>query len=197
MSRHAEKRPAILAGATEVFRTEGFDGASMDRVAEVAGVSKRTVYNHFGSKDALFKAVVQGLIDQMYELKKIPWDPEKGLEEQLVAFARAKTAAVDDPHLLALIRVALGVAIKRPEFAKETMDNARRGEEYLVEWLQQADAAGKLRVPNPLVAAQLFWAMVSGALFWPQIFNAVMADDLRAAAAEEVIETFLCRYRPK
>ncbi len=191
------KRDTILGGASEVFRTEGFDSASMDRIAEVAGVSKRTIYNHFGSKDALFAAVVQQLIDQIHELKQVLWDPDKSLKSQLRAFAKAKSAAVDDPNWLALIRVALGVAIKRPEFARSVMQDAMRGEEFLVKWLQDADAAGKLRVPNPILASQLFWAMVGGALFWPQIFDAPMSDELRAIAADEVIETFLCRFRPR
>lgn len=193
--RHSEKRAAILSGATEVFRTEGYENASMDRIAEVAAVSKRTVYNHFGSKDALFAAVVQQLIDQIHALKNIEFDPQRSLESQLHEFARAKTAAIDDPSMLALVRVALGVAIKRPEFAREVMNKAKEGEESLVKWLEAAEKAGALRVPNSFIAAQLFWAMVSGALFWPQVIDAPMSDALRAAAAEEVIETFLCRFR--
>jgi len=195
MDRHSEKRVAILSGAAEVFRTEGYESASMDRIAEVASVSKRTVYNHFGSKDALFQAVFDHLIEEVVAQKQIDWNPDDTLESQLRAFARAKTAVVDDANWLALVKVGLGVAIQRPEFARETMEKARRGEDALVKWLEAADRAGKLRVPNSFVAAQLFWAMVSGALFWPQIFDAPMSDALRAAAADEVIETFLCRFR--
>lgn len=193
--RQNAKRAAILAGATEVFRTEGFDNASMDRIAEVAKVSKRTVYNHFGSKDALFTAVVEQLIEKLHSLKEIEFDPDQSLEAQLLSFARAKTSVVDDPNLLALVRVALGVAIQRPEFARDVMQQARRGEEHLERWLQAADAAGALRVPNPFLAGQLFWAMISGALFWPQVFDMPMSDAVRAAAAEEVIATFLARFR--
>jgi len=193
----SKKRQAILSGATEAFRREGYESASMDRIAEVAGVSKRTVYNHFGSKDALFAAVVEELIEKLADLKQIPWDPDASLESQLAAFARAKTAAVDDPNWLGLVRVALGVAIKRPEFARETMLSAMRGEEYLVKWLQSAHDAGKLVVPEPLVAAQLFWAMVSGALFWPQVFDVPIDDNLKARAIDEIIETFLVRFRAR
>jgi TetR/AcrR family transcriptional regulator of autoinduction and epiphytic fitness len=48
------KRQAILKAAAEQFRACGFDATSVDRIAAAAGVSKRTVYNHFPSKEELF-----------------------------------------------------------------------------------------------------------------------------------------------
>ncbi|WP_390888393.1 TetR/AcrR family transcriptional regulator, partial [Leclercia adecarboxylata] len=45
------KRAAILEAAVAEFRAFGFAGTSMDRIAATAEVSKRTVYNHFASKD--------------------------------------------------------------------------------------------------------------------------------------------------
>ncbi|MEU7812433.1 TetR/AcrR family transcriptional regulator [Pseudonocardia sp. NPDC049154] len=50
------KQAAILAAATDCFLADGYAGASMDRVAERAGVSKQTVYGHFGGKESLFTA---------------------------------------------------------------------------------------------------------------------------------------------
>ena len=51
----SKKRAIILEGAIDVFIEMGYELASMDKIAEVAGVSKRTVYNHFGSKENLFQ----------------------------------------------------------------------------------------------------------------------------------------------
>ena len=59
----SRKRDSILDAALEAFQNEGFDNASMDRIAEIAGASKRTVYNHFATKE--------DLINQIYlELKR-------------------------------------------------------------------------------------------------------------------------------
>lgn len=55
-------RQAILAGATTVFLRHGFDAASIDDIAREAGVAKRTVYNVFGDKEALFRAAVLAAI---------------------------------------------------------------------------------------------------------------------------------------
>ena len=52
------KRDAIVQAAIGEFREHGFNGTSMDRVAAAADVSKRTVYNHFPSKEELFEAIL-------------------------------------------------------------------------------------------------------------------------------------------
>ena len=54
-----EKRRAILDAAQNVFLASGFEGASMDEVARLAGVGKKTVYLHFGAKDALYETMLR------------------------------------------------------------------------------------------------------------------------------------------
>ncbi len=92
-TRTSRKRAAILEAATAAFRDEGYETTSMDRIAELASVSKRTVYNHFGSKEALFQAVVDRLFDRAAALKRVPWNPELSLEEQLTAVREAAASA--------------------------------------------------------------------------------------------------------
>ncbi len=55
----AAKRAEIIAGATEVFSRKGFQGASVDDIAEAAGVSKGTVYLYFDNKEDVFFATFQ------------------------------------------------------------------------------------------------------------------------------------------
>jgi TetR/AcrR family transcriptional regulator, regulator of autoinduction and epiphytic fitness len=193
VSRLERKKAEILEAATAVFREEGYDTTSMDRIAERAGASKRTVYNHFGSKEALFQAVVASSMAEMAKLKQIAWDPARTLEAQLTDFARAKSMIASDPAYLGLMRVVLGVFIREPELARATMQRAVDGD-TLVTWLTAADEAGRMRVPNPKLAAEVFWGAVSGALFWPATFGLEMGSDERAAVTDEIIATFLSRY---
>ena len=86
----SKKRDSILDAAAQAFMDEGFDNASMDRIAEIAGASKRTVYNHFPSKEDLFRAVLNRFMEQAFALKQISYDPACRLEDQLGAFADAK-----------------------------------------------------------------------------------------------------------
>src|SRR6266702_2881748 len=50
---------AILGAAKALFLDDGFDGVNLDRIAERAGVSRQTVYNRFGSKEAVFRAMIE------------------------------------------------------------------------------------------------------------------------------------------
>ena len=68
-ARIAVKKDGILDAALEVFLTEGFTGASMERVAAAASVSKMTVYRHFESKEALFLATINRHCAQIYDVE--------------------------------------------------------------------------------------------------------------------------------
>ena len=57
VQRTAEKRAGVLEAAAKVFLSGGYLGASMDEIADLAGVSKQTVYTYFSNKEALFAAM--------------------------------------------------------------------------------------------------------------------------------------------
>lgn len=54
-----DKRNEMIAGAVRIFEAEGFRGIGIDRVIEPSGVSTRTLYKHFGSRDGLVVAVLK------------------------------------------------------------------------------------------------------------------------------------------
>jgi len=167
----------------------------MDRIAELAGASKRTVYNHFGSKEALFQAVVARLFEESMALNQVEWDPSRSLEEQLGDFVRAKTLLSEDKSARCLTRVVLGVYIKQPDLLREVIARAAEDESVLASWLRQAHQAGHLSVPDPELAAHMFGKMTAGVLFWPQLLEGQMDPDTRERLTRELVQTFLARYR--
>jgi TetR/AcrR family transcriptional regulator of autoinduction and epiphytic fitness len=193
-SRINIKRDLILDAATAAFRDEGYESTSMDRIAELACASKRTVYNHFGSKEALFQAVVERLFEHVEALKEVDWDPERPLEHQLADFARAKTLVAEDDSTLCLMRCVLGVFIKQPELVREAIERAADSENKLVRWLEQAHEAGFLVVDDAEKAADLFWSMAGGVLFWPQLLEGRMDPAESERLTKEVVAMFLARY---
>mgnify|MGYP001801112976 CR=1 FL=1 len=52
------KKEQILKGALQVFLLDGYEGTSMDRVAEKAGVSKITIFKYFLDKKILFTILI-------------------------------------------------------------------------------------------------------------------------------------------
>jgi AcrR family transcriptional regulator len=71
----------ILAAATEVFAADGFAGARIDRIAELAGCNKQLLYHHFGDKEALYAAVIEAELGR----KVVPGAVEGGsVTEQMV-----------------------------------------------------------------------------------------------------------------
>ena len=81
--RGGRKIDAVLDGATRVFLERGYATASMNDVAAAAAVSKRTLYQYFTSKEALFAAVVQGrtraIIDHLEARVGTPTDEAPSL----------------------------------------------------------------------------------------------------------------------
>ncbi len=167
----SRKRTEILAAAARAFTEEGFDNTSMDRIAEVAGASKRTLYNHFESKEALFSAVIEDFLGRAKTLKQIDYRPDLPLVDQLERFADAKLSLLNDPDWVGVMKVGLGVLIRDPEMARATMERAYGGQDTLVAWLEAADRDGRLSVPDPPASASLFWSSVSGAFFWPHLLG--------------------------
>lgn len=60
-----ERRTKILAAATRIFARKGFDGASMSAIATASGITKPVLYDHFTSKDALFKTLLRSIRDDL------------------------------------------------------------------------------------------------------------------------------------
>lgn len=84
------KRAAIVQAAVEAFQQYGYYAASINGIAEAAGVSKRTLYNHFDSKEALFDAIIEELVFRVEQLPACRFDPSRDLAGQLTELARTE-----------------------------------------------------------------------------------------------------------
>ena len=84
------KRDAIVQAAIGEFREHGFNGTSMDRVAAAADVSKRTVYNHFPSKEELFEAILLLMWERSQSPDELAYTPARPLRDQLLELLAQK-----------------------------------------------------------------------------------------------------------
>ncbi len=165
-----QKREAVFQAAIEEFNEHGFLATSMDRVAARANVSKRTVYNHFASKEELFRAITESLFERVTEVTKLPYDHQAALEKQLYRIGEQEMEMLLSSDFVSLARVTLAEYLRSPELSREAFENLQKGELGLVTWIRRAHADGRLRVANPEHAAEQFLALIKTAAFWPQMF---------------------------
>ena len=99
----AERRLQLLAVARKVFAARGYEGASIEEIAQQAGVSKPIVYEHFGAKEGLHAAVVDREMDRLFARVTegvSAGSPRERFEAAVVAFL---TYAQEEPAGFAVL----------------------------------------------------------------------------------------------
>lgn len=192
-----KKRLDILAAAKDEFKEKGFLGASMDSLAKRAEVSKRTVYNHFPSKEVLFHNIVKELCDSFSQAVNIQYQPNKPLDEQLYIAATSEIQLLASECFRDLNRITLGEFIRSPELATSTLEHLGRKESGLHVWINKAINDGRLKVVDADYAAQQFLGLIKANAFWPQL---LMHQDFpsleqQQTIADDAVFMFLARYK--
>jgi TetR/AcrR family transcriptional regulator, mexJK operon transcriptional repressor len=146
-----------------VFLREGYARASVDAIAEAAGVGKQTVYGHFGDKQRLFLAVVEHAhathpLDQTDPVTDTG-DPRA----DLTAAAAWIVRAVATPEIAALHRLTIAELTHHPELLRFWRDNGRGQKltDAVAAYLTACDRRGTLAVPDPATAARQFVQLAS------------------------------------
>jgi len=134
------KRLAIVQAAAMEFQTRGYFSTSMNVIAATANVSKRTLYNHFDSKEALFDAIIEELTQKAELLPECSFDPTRDLREQLVELAEAEVQFMTSASVVALARAGISRVLAEPEVGKKI--DHRRFHKRVKSWLDDALAAG-------------------------------------------------------
>jgi AcrR family transcriptional regulator len=155
-----EKQAQILRGAATVFAEDGYEGASMSRIAATAGVSKGTLYNYFAGKAELFAAFVADSCDRFLARVFEPVRPDADPAEVLHGIGLRMVDIMLAPQSSMIYRVVVSEAEKFPELARCFYDSGpARVHATLADYLARATALGRLRVADPGFAAEQFLAL--------------------------------------
>jgi len=163
------KREDIIDAAVHEFRTNGFRATSMDRIAKTAQVSKRTVYNHFENKEALFQAITQELCDIVTHVSDYSYDPDTPIETQLRIIAEQQMDLITSNDFQSTIKMITTESFASPALTKENFENFQESSIGVVKWIAAATEDGKLSVTDPIMAGQQFLALIEAFALWPQL----------------------------
>jgi len=194
LTNSQQKRVAILRASREEFMVNGFVGASMDRIALRANVSKRTVYNHFPSKEVLFDTTTTELWARTKEAATLVYNPAKSLEDQLQQIAHRCWALYQQPEFLDVARVVMAEFIRSPVQATEAMEKLAKQEGGLEAWLAGAVEHKALNIEDIVMASTQFWGMFKAFAFWPKLFHMKNNDEHQQAIIDANIKMFLAMY---
>ncbi len=189
-----EKQEAMREAAIAEFAEFGFDNASVDSIAARAQVSKRTLYNHFPSKEALFRALVSEVGRRISVSATIRYSPRLSLRAQILKFVSEAQSLVTEPQTLRLVRAVLAEHIRHPERVEPILQGYWRNEYGFTPWAQAACEDGRLH-GDPTKIAHAMSSMMRAQVFWPALLGRL---DLQSPAFKaemaEAIEMFLTYY---
>ncbi|UNK58263.1 TetR/AcrR family transcriptional regulator [Pseudoxanthomonas daejeonensis] len=191
------KRASILEAAKRLFLEQGYQGVSMDQIATAAGVSKLTVYSHFGDKEALFSEAITAKCQEVLPDDLFVSPPEGPLHEQLRAIGHAFFALITSEEAISMHRM-----MNTPGTAEHTLRelfwNAgpRRVQEVFGQFLQARVDQGQLRIDDVALASSQFFSLLKGELH-PMMACGLCVDPGPAEVARHIdatVEFFLRAY---
>ncbi len=181
------KRAAILDVAKRLFSQNGFDGVSMDQIAAEAGVSKLTVYSHFGDKESLFSAAIRAKCEEQLPPALFISGLEGNLREQLTTIAHAFFLLISSEEAISMHRMMMapgtGDTHVRELFWQAGPQQLKDG---FGEFLRSRVAREELRIPDIARAASQFFCLIKGELHMQMLCG--MCCDAPAGDVERHID---------
>jgi TetR/AcrR family transcriptional regulator, regulator of autoinduction and epiphytic fitness len=183
-TRESSKTTQILQGAMQEFLARGYAAASMDRVAAAAGVSKATVYSHFGDKEKLFKALVEQMAQQ--RMQSILGHMDESLEPRQALrnlFRDAMHDCCNNTEFHDFKRVLVGESGRFPELAKTFVEHLDKpGIEALSAYFRRSPA---FDFPDPEAIARI---VVGGIVHFALVQHILHGQEIAPMDADRVIE---------
>ena len=163
ISRRAQNRrdktDRILRAAVQVFAQAGYGGATMDAIADAAGLSKPTLYQYFASKEVLFVAMMKVPGDAM--LTAFEGDDTGDHVTQLHRFAMRYAQVVMQPAFLSIARLIIGEAQRFPQVGRAYQAaGPDLVQAALTRYMAATGEKGQLSVSDADLAAQDFWGLI-------------------------------------
>jgi AcrR family transcriptional regulator len=194
------RRKAFVDAAREAFFTNGYAGTTMSSIASKVGGSKTTLWSYFPSKEDLFEAVVDGIVEEYGDALAVDLPLDEPVPEVLRRFGNLLMTKLTATPILSLFRLVVGEAERFPHLAKTFYDRGpRRGKARAAIWVGEKMARGELRMGNPLRAVQHFTGLCQSGLYQFAVLGLPEGRDLDRLAAEidDAVDIFYRAWKPE
>ena len=151
--RRQHTRDLLLDAAEEVFAKKGFEGASLEEIADAAGYTRGAIYKHFGGKEELFLEANARFNERYVHAFVDVIDPDTSLDQLDV---KALALRWRDLHRANKDRYALGAefnlyVIRHPETHERVREQRLRTVEMIARFMEEQDALAGLKTRLPAV----------------------------------------------
>ena len=188
----AQLTERLRRAAVETFLEHGYDGTTMETVAQAAGITKGTLYSRYSDKRALFIAVCAWALTRLERDERAPEPLPDNLAEALTVTARAILARSVDPDIARLNRMAIAESARFPEFAasSQAVTWTPRIRE-IMDLLRRHERAGAIAVDDIELAAEQFFAMVGAMPAWLATYGIHRTPEVEEAHLQHAVKLFL------
>jgi TetR/AcrR family transcriptional regulator, regulator of autoinduction and epiphytic fitness len=193
--RRNGSREAIVDAAERLFLERGFGSVSMDDLAEVAGVARRTLYNQFTSKEEIFREMLLRVSGHLENLLPPGIETQGDVEEVLRLIAQSILDLHRRPGYLGFFRMVVADSRQFPWIAEAFAAVMEPQMERLARYLAHLTTMGILDCRNPMLAAHQFMGVLNEFYLWPWMMGRQGMLVPAEAVVEETMRMFLQRYR--
>ncbi len=181
------KRELILNGAMQTFLKNGFTRTSMNQVATVSGVSKNTIYSHFGDKEGLFTALIEEITSKRFKIVfgaiSLSESPEVVLRQ--IANTLLKSI-LDDQEYIDFLRVLIAESEHFPHLAQSFLSKLpQKALKTLSEYLA---AHQELKLINPQATARIFLNALMGYVLTQKVLG---GEQIMPLNSEELVDSLI------
>jgi TetR/AcrR family transcriptional regulator, mexJK operon transcriptional repressor len=197
----SKKAKQILDGARSAFHELGYEGTSVDEIARRAGVSKPTLYTHFGDKQALFAATFARECQDYAEtaFHDDVADTMTCVETKLRSLAHELVTFFVAPDTQRMFRSAVAEAARFPDLGRAYFHAGEATKQRIKAILEHATEHGLLAVPDLDLAAHQFVVLCKADGFYKGLFmveKTFSKDDINRIA-NGTVELFMNGYKPR
>ncbi len=196
-ARRDLRRQAILDAAAHLFLQKGYAATSLADVVRQSGGSLQTLYELFGSKAGLFKALIESRCDVVLGVFDEAGLADRSPDQALFEFGTRLFDLVMSPEGLAAMRLIIAEGGQSPEIAEAFFANGPdMGQHKVSRYLQQQADKGRLVIPDVERAARQFCDLVKSHYCMKSLcgFRIELSPTEAAAHVRSAVELFLQAY---